>query len=108
MGFMIMLDQNGYQSSNISLWYNSELVENYTEKRHASKYIMTNKPLSTEIYQDSIEVTSPRTAKGGTFATADMRLIRDALMFYVKNNGDITDADTSQASNLIHRLGRIA
>lgn len=103
---MIILDLSGRPDTGLANLGN--LVENYTEKRHASKYIMTNKPLSTEIYQDSIEVTSPRTAKGGTFATADMRLIRDALMFYVKNNGDITDADTSQASNLIHRLGRIA
>jgi hypothetical protein len=41
------------------------------------------------------------------FAQTDYRLIKDALMFYVRHNGDITDAETTSASNLLHRLGRI-
>lgn len=41
------------------------------------------------------------------FAQTDYKLISDALMFYVQHNGQITDAETTAASNLLHRLGRV-
>lgn len=68
---------------------------------------MTNETSANEIYGDGIELTTPRAAKGGTFAPADMRLIKDALTFYIKHNDAITTAYEHQAVNLIHRVGRI-
>lgn len=41
------------------------------------------------------------------FAQTDYKLISDALMFYVQYNGQITDGETTAASNLLHRLGRV-
>lgn len=41
------------------------------------------------------------------FAQTDYKLINEALMFYVRHNGDITDPQISAASNLLHRLGRV-
>lgn len=41
------------------------------------------------------------------FAQTDYKLISEALMFYVRHNGDITDAQISAASNLLHRLERV-
>lgn len=46
----------------------------------------------------------PKQAKGGVFAPADIKLIKDALVFYAKNNSNISDAEERQAVNLLHRL----
>ena len=48
--------------------------------------------------------SQPKMNKGGVFAAADIKLIKDALIFYVKHNGNITDAEERQTSNLLHRL----
>lgn len=50
----------------------------------------------------------PKQAKGGTFAPADINLIKNALQFYVNHSGDLPTATERQAVNLLHRLGRIA
>ena len=42
------------------------------------------------------------------FAQADYTLIKDALLFYAQHNGQITEAETSAVSNLVHRLGRVS
>lgn len=47
-------------------------------------------------------------AKGGAFAPTDIKLIKEALTFYVKHNGDLVDAEERQIVNLLHRIGRIA
>lgn len=41
------------------------------------------------------------------FAQTDYTLIKDALLFYAQHNGQITDAQRSGVSNLLHRLGRV-
>jgi len=45
-------------------------------------------------------------AKGGVvYAPAfDVKLIKDALVFYVDHNGSISDYEKRQAVNLLHRL----
>jgi hypothetical protein len=49
--------------------------------------------------------TQPRIAKGGVYAPADVKLIKDALVQYARL--DISDAEQSQIANLLHRLNRI-
>ena len=44
----------------------------------------------------------PKQVKGGTFAPADIDLIKDALTYYARL--DISDAQQRQISNLLHRL----
>lgn len=41
------------------------------------------------------------------FAQTDYALIKDALLFYAQHNGQITEAEVSAVSNLVHRLGRV-
>ncbi len=41
------------------------------------------------------------------FAQTDYPLIKNALLFYAQHNGQITEAETSAISNLLHRLGRV-
>lgn len=57
-------------------------------------------------YNDSADVhtTTPRQVKGGVYAPADVNLIKNALLFYVQHNGDISVVEESQAANLLHRL----
>lgn len=59
---------------------------------------------STRITEGGISMVQPKQAKGGVYAPADVKLIKDALVFYVQHNGNITDAEESQAANLLHRL----
>jgi len=51
--------------------------------------------------------SSPREARGGAFAPADVPLIKDALYALLK---DIPEDDerVSKVANLLHRLGRIS
>ena len=44
-------------------------------------------------------------AKGGTFAKADMNIIRKALAEYARS---CPDEESKPVANLIHRLGRIS
>ena len=46
----------------------------------------------------------PKQTKGGVFAPTDIKLIKEALMFYAQHNGDITDAQERQVVNLLHRI----
>jgi hypothetical protein len=55
------------------------------------------------------ETNKPKEAKGGTFAPADVTLIRKLLMAYVSNTSvTLTVQEEQQAVNLLHRLGRIS
>ena len=63
---------------------------------------MDNEDFSKEIYPDS----EPRQAKGGVFAPADIKLIKDAVTQYAQNSND--DQTVKQVVNLLHRLNRIA
>jgi hypothetical protein len=55
------------------------------------------------------ETKTPREAKGGTFAPADINLIRDALLFYIKHpDAMLQTGQEKLAVNLLHRLGRIS
>lgn len=52
-------------------------------------------------------MTEPKTAKGGTFATADIKIIKEALIAYINGNDNLTTAEERQVTNLLHRLNRI-
>jgi hypothetical protein len=48
------------------------------------------------------KVTIPKEAKGGTFAPADVPLIKRALEHYLRL--DISDSELNHVANLLHRL----
>jgi hypothetical protein len=56
----------------------------------------------------------PNEAKGGTFAPADMELLKRALHYYKDMRTRIEESERSlspeltQVANLLHRIGRIA
>lgn len=51
---------------------------------------------------------SPKQAKGGVFAPADVSLLKDALRTYIQVKSDtISTAEERQVVNLLHRLNRI-
>jgi hypothetical protein len=55
------------------------------------------------------ETKTPREAKGGTFAPADVTLIKKLLMAYVTDSSiTLSSQEEQQAINLLHRLGRIS
>lgn len=56
------------------------------------------------ITEGGITLKTPKQAKGGVFAPTDIKLIKDALLFYAKHNGNISDSEERQAVNLLHRL----
>ena len=51
-------------------------------------------------------MTAPKEARGGTFAPADIKLIKTALIEYTKSH-NLDDVEQSKVVNLLHRLGRI-
>lgn len=60
--------------------------------------------MNSPITEGGITIIKPKEAKGGVFAQADIKLIKDALVFYVRHNGNITEQEESQVVNLMHRL----
>ena len=46
----------------------------------------------------------PKMSKGGVFAPADIKLIKDSLLFYAKHYGQLTDTESNQIASLLHRL----
>lgn len=66
-----------------------------------------NKIMSADYIPSGVN-TEPRMAKGGVFAIADIELIKNALVFYTKHNGNVTEAEERQAVNLLHRLNNRA
>jgi len=54
-----------------------------------------------------MENTKPKEARGGTFAPADMNIIKEALAYYVHSSGSLTIVEERQITNLLHRLNRI-
>lgn len=55
------------------------------------------------------ETNNPKQAKGGTFAPADITLIKKLIMSYVTDSSiTLTPQEEQQAVNLLHRLGRIS
>ena len=55
----------------------------------------------------TVQPNTPKEAKGGAIATADIPLIKAALYAYLKTI-DEDHEDVSKVSSLLHRLGRIA
>ena len=53
------------------------------------------------------ETKLPKESKGGTFSSADIPLIKNALAAYVREIGPDHE-DVSKIASLMHRLGRIA
>jgi hypothetical protein len=52
---------------------------------------------------------TPKQAKGGTFAPADVDLIKKLIMSHVTDSSiTLTPQEEQQAVNLLHRLGRIS
>ena len=54
-------------------------------------------------------MTEPKEARGGTFAPADIKIIKEALIAYINNgvNTNLTITEERQIINLLHRLNRI-
>lgn len=70
---------------------------------------MTNTTSTEEIYGDSEELRGPRMAKGGTFAPADIELIKKLLLAQLSDSSyTLSESEFQQAANLVHRLGRIS
>ncbi len=67
----------------------------------------------SSITEGGVTFAHPKQAKGGTFAPADMPVLKAALYHYkeflVKN--EVSERDTSEelskVANLLHRIGRI-
>jgi hypothetical protein len=52
---------------------------------------------------------TPKQAKGGTFAPADVDLIKKLIMSHITDSSIyLSKQETQQAINLLHRLGRIS
>lgn len=66
-----------------------------------------SKPLDDDFNYDIKPVTTPREARGGAIAPADIGLIKNALCAYAKSLDD-DDPEVSKIAHLLHRLGRIA
>ena len=55
------------------------------------------------------ETNKPKESKGGTFAPADVGLIKKLLTVYLTDSSfTLTPEEERQAANLLHRLGRIS
>ena len=53
--------------------------------------------------------TTPKQARGGTFAPADVDLIKRLIMSYVTDSSLVLNPqEEQQLVNLLHRLGRIS
>ena len=53
--------------------------------------------------------TTPKQAKGGAIAPADVSLIKKVLLAALSDeNSTLTADEQRQASHLVHRLGRIS
>jgi len=65
-----------------------------------------NYNIKSTITQGGASMTMPKQAKGGTFSSADVPLIKRALDHYLRL--DISNSEVNQIANLIHRLGRIS
>jgi len=61
-----------------------------------------NVTTTSSITQGGISLVQPKMSKGGVFAPADVKLIKDALAHYARL--DISDAEQRQVANLLHRL----
>lgn len=68
-----------------------------------------NKPLDDDFNYK----IKPREAKGGTFAPADMPLIKEALQSYLSTLVETEESEREpsdklvKVANLLHRIGRI-
>jgi hypothetical protein len=52
---------------------------------------------------------TPKQSKGGTFAPADVDLIKKLIMSHITDSSiSLTPQENQQAINLLHRLGRIS
>lgn len=55
------------------------------------------------------ETIKPKESKGGTFAPADIKLIKTLLTAYLTDSSyALSTEENRQAANLLHRLGRIS
>ncbi len=74
--------------------FNTAVKVNFTDLTGAASSITTG--------GISLVSTEPKQAKGGVYAPADVKLIKDALAHYARL--DISDAEQRQIANLMHRL----
>jgi len=49
----------------------------------------------------------PKEVKGGTFAPADIKIIKEALHFFIQEAYQLTVEEERHITNLLHRLNRI-
>jgi hypothetical protein len=65
-----------------------------------------SKPLDDDFNYD-IKPSTPREARGGAFAPADMPLIKEALYALIATL-DKDDNRVSKIASLLHRIGRVS
>lgn len=87
----------GYDTDGECLW-------DYPNGDNMTKPLDEDFNATSPITKGGISLVQPKMAKGGVYAPADVKLIKDALVFYVRHNGNITEQEESQVVNLMHRL----
>jgi hypothetical protein len=69
------------------------------------KIVDFNYNRQTTITEGGVSMTQPKQVKGGTFAPADIELIKNALNYYLRLY--LSNDEERQIANLLHRLNRI-
>lgn len=62
-----------------------------------------NYNVKSGITEGGITLVQPKAAKGGVYAPADVKLIKEALVEYTKSH-NLDDSTQRQVVNLLHRL----
>jgi hypothetical protein len=77
-----------------------------SEMTDAGKHtIAPNGSVSPEPNLGPVVGSRPKEARGGTFAPADIKVIKQALDHYLRL--DLSNAEVNHIANLLHRLNRI-
>lgn len=90
----------GYDTDGECLWNypNGDNMTKPLDEDFNYNFTSTPSPITT----GGCGVFQPKVAKGGVYAPADVKLIKDALAHYARL--DISDAEQRQIANLMHRL----
>lgn len=90
----------GYDTDGECLWNypNGDNMTKPLDEDFNYNFTVTPSPITT----GGCGLVQPKVAKGGVYAPADVKLIKDALAHYARL--DLSDAEQRQIANLMHRL----
>lgn len=90
----------GYDTDGECLWNypNGDNMTKPLDEDFNYNFTGTPSPITT----GGCSLVQPKVAKGGVYAPADVKLIKDALAHYARL--DLSDAEQRQIANLMHRL----